>query len=88
MTINDKYTKPVLSPASADQNSSVFGVLLDVLRAIPQALRDRADELRFSVDLYRTQALHDGYPPDQVARIGALELGWADLLDALGGRRP
>jgi len=59
-----------------------------VVRNVPQYLRERADELRFNVDLTRTQALHDGYPPDQVARIGDLELGWADFLDALGGRRP
>lgn len=59
----------------------------DVARSVPRYLRERADELRFSVDLTRAQALHDGYPPDMVARIGALELGWADFLDALGGRR-
>jgi hypothetical protein len=59
-----------------------------VVRNVPAYLRDRADELRFSVDLTRAQALHDGYPPDMVALIGSLELGWADFLDALGGRRP
>jgi hypothetical protein len=58
-----------------------------VVRSVPRYLRERADELRFSVDLTRAQALHDGYPPDQVALIGTLELGWADFLDALGGRR-
>lgn len=59
-----------------------------VVRSVPRYLRERADELRFNVDLARAQALHDGCPPDQVARIGELELGWADFLDALGGRRP
>jgi len=67
--------------------NTLLHTVLDAARAIPKTLRDRADELRFSVDLYRVQALHDGCPPDQLARIGALELGWADLLDALGGRR-
>jgi len=60
----------------------------DVARSVPRYLRERADELRYGVDLTRTQALHDGYPPNQVALIGSLELGWADFLDALGGRRP
>jgi hypothetical protein len=69
-------------------NKSLQAIQNAVRATFPEALRERADELRFNVDLTRTQALHDGYPPDQVARIGSLELGWADFLDALGERRP
>jgi hypothetical protein len=68
--------------------ASVRQVCAKLRPDLAQLLRERADELRFNVDLARAQALHDGYPPDQVALIGSLELGWADFLDALGGRRP
>lgn len=64
------------------------GQIPAVVRSVPRYLRERADELRAEVDTQRTVALHYGCSPEQIARIGALELGWADFLDALGGRRP
>jgi len=57
-----------------------------LVRWIPVALRERADELRAEVYTQRATLLDQGYTPDQVNRLAYnsdLVLAWADLLDAL-----
>jgi len=57
-----------------------------LVRWIPVALRERADELRTGVYTQRATLLDQGYTPAQVNRIAYnsdLALAWADLLDAL-----
>lgn len=68
--------------------NALLHAALDAARSIPPALRERADELRGQVDDERRTLLHVGASPETLASVGALQLGWADLLDALGGRRP
>jgi hypothetical protein len=58
-----------------------------VVRSTPQYLRDWATELRAGVCDDRRYLLCQGVRQEDLARHGELQLAWADLLDAIAGRR-